>query len=75
MTWPTRPAAITRRWASSAGNWAKTQYAYARSFENFEIDFSFRTNDDSYAKSVDKLKAWYAQLDAELEAAVEGGDR
>ena len=50
----------------------EVQYAYARSFDIFEIDFSYRINDDSYAKSVVKLKAWYAQLDAELEAAVKG---
>ena len=49
----------------------EVQYAYAQSFKSFKIDFGYRTNDDSYSSSVDKLKVWYAQLDAELEAALE----
>ena len=49
----------------------ETEAAYVQSFKTFEIDFSYRTNDDSTLKSVGKLKAWYAQLDAELEAALE----
>jgi len=48
----------------------ETQYAYAQSFKTFEVDFSYRTNDDGYLKSVAKLQSWYKQLDAELEAAV-----
>ncbi len=49
----------------------ETQYAYAQSFKNFKIDFSYRTNDDRYIKSVSALKNWYKQLDEDLEAAVE----
>ena len=49
----------------------ETQYAYVQSFEHFKIDFSYRTNDDSYLSSVDRLKAWYQQLDQELEAVLE----
>ena len=49
----------------------ETQHAYAQSFTTFEVDFSFRTNDDKYVKSVAALQAWYKQLDEELEAAVE----
>lgn len=48
----------------------ETQHAYAQSFKSFKIDFSHRINDDSYLKSVDKLKAWYAELDEQLEAAL-----
>lgn len=48
----------------------ETQHAYAQSFKSFKIDFSYRINDDSYLKSVDKLKAWYAELDEQLEAAL-----
>ena len=48
----------------------ETQYAYAQSFKTFAVDFSYRTNDDGYLKSVAKLQSWYKQLDAELEAAV-----
>jgi len=49
----------------------ETQYAYAQSFKSFKIDFSYRSNDDSYLSSVAKLKAWYADLDQQLEAALE----
>ena len=48
----------------------ETQYAYVQSFKHFKTDFSYRTNDDSYLSSVDKLKAWYQQLDQELEAVL-----
>ena len=49
----------------------ETEYAYVQSFKGFKIDFSYRTNDDSYLGSVAKLSAWYRQLDEELEAALE----
>lgn len=49
----------------------ETQYAYAQSFKTFKIDFSYRTDDDRYIKSVAALQDWYKQLDADLEAAVE----
>lgn len=49
----------------------ETQHAYAQSFKSFKIDFSYRTDDDSYLSSVAKLQAWYAELDQQLEAALE----
>ena len=49
----------------------ETQYAYVQSFKTFKIDFSYRTEDDSYLSSVAKLTAWYQQLDQELEAVLE----
>lgn len=49
----------------------ETQYAYAQSFKTFKIDFSYRRNDDATLKSVAKLQAWYAELDRQLEAALE----
>lgn len=49
----------------------ETEYAYVQSYKGFKIDFSYRTNDDSYLGSVAKLSAWYRQLDEELEAALE----
>ncbi|MDE2747324.1 MAG: DinB family protein [Chloroflexota bacterium] len=49
----------------------ETQYAYVQSFKTFKIDFSYRVNDDAYLTSVDKLKAWYAELDQQLEAELE----
>lgn len=49
----------------------ETQQAYAQSYRNFKVDFSYRTNDDKFLKSVAALKAWYAQLDQDLEAALE----
>ena len=49
----------------------ETQHAYVQSFKSFKVDFSYRVNDDAYLTSVEKLKAWYATLDQELEAALE----
>ena len=49
----------------------ETEYAYVQSFKSFKIDFSYRSNDDSYHSSVAKLKSWYQQLDEEFEAALE----
>ena len=49
----------------------ETQHAYVQSFETFKIDFSYRTEDESYLGSVAKLTAWYQQLDKELEAELE----
>lgn len=48
----------------------ETQQAYVQSFKSFEVDFSYRVNDDSLLGSVAKLRAWYATLDHELEAAL-----
>lgn len=52
----------------------ETQYVYVQSFKTFKFDFSYRVNDDSYLKSVDKLKSWYAVLDQQLEAELEDID-
>ena len=49
----------------------ETEYAYVQSFKSFKIDFSYRTNDDSYLSSVAKLKSWYQHLDEDLEATLE----
>lgn len=49
----------------------ETQYAYAQSFKSFKIDFSYRVKDGAYLTSVAKLQAWYAELDQQLEAALE----
>ena len=44
--------------------------AYAQSFHNFKVDFSWRSDDDRYLTSTAALQEWYAQLDADLEAAL-----
>lgn len=49
----------------------EAQYAYVQSFKTFEVDFSYRANDDAYLTSVATLQAWYMQLDTELEAALQ----
>ena len=49
----------------------ETEYAYVQSFKTFKIEFSYLSNDDGLLTSVAKLKAWYKQLDEELEAVLE----
>ena len=49
----------------------ETQHAYAQSFHTFAVDFSWRSDDPRHASSVAALEQWYAQLDADLEAALQ----
>ncbi len=49
----------------------ETQHAYAESYKNFKVDFSYRRDDERHLTSVAALKEWYAQLDQNLEAALE----
>lgn len=46
-----------------------TQAAYVESFRTFKIDFT-SVSDDSLPATVSALRAWYARLDEELEAAL-----
>jgi hypothetical protein len=48
----------------------EVQHAYIQSFRTFQIDFSYRCPEPAMAGSVSRLAAWYAELDAALEAAV-----
>ena len=48
----------------------ETQYAYIQSFKTFQMDFAFSTKEADIATRVAKLKAWYADLDAELQETI-----
>lgn len=48
----------------------QVEVSYIGSFKTFKHSFSYAPVDLSLDTSVEKLKAWYAQLDAELEAAL-----
>jgi hypothetical protein len=45
--------------------------SYIEGFRTFEQDFDYRRADRSVAESIDKLKAWYAELDEDLRMALE----
>lgn len=49
----------------------ETQHSYAESFRTFAADFGYRHHDPSIAGDIKRLSAWHAELDAELEAALE----
>jgi hypothetical protein len=49
----------------------ETQHSYSRSFATFTRDLSYRNPDPALETSVAALKAWFAELDTELEAAIE----
>ena len=49
-----------------------TEQAYIQSFKSFKLDFSYRNQDPGIEGSVEKLFAWFGQLDGELKAVVEG---
>jgi hypothetical protein len=46
--------------------------AYIQSFKTFTLDFSYRNTTPGLERSVAQLKSWYAELDAELKATIEG---
>jgi hypothetical protein len=50
----------------------ETEHNYTRSFETFKRDLSYHNADPELERSVAALKAWYAELDRELEAVLEG---
>jgi uncharacterized damage-inducible protein DinB len=47
------------------------EHAYVESFRTFRQDFTYRNHDPGLEHSVAALKAWYAELDRNLMAAVE----
>jgi len=47
------------------------QHSYINSFETFKQNFSDFSDDDSLAKSTDKLKTMFSELDEKLENALE----
>ncbi|NDJ60872.1 MAG: hypothetical protein GYB67_07085 [Chloroflexi bacterium] len=49
----------------------EAQHMYIQSFQTFTFDYTYRVDDPELETSVAKLKAWYAQLDADLRAALE----
>lgn len=49
----------------------ETEYAYVQSFKTFKADFTYRNPDTELESSLSRLRAWYQQLDAELQAALE----
>lgn len=50
----------------------ETQVSYIESFKNFAQDFSYRNDEPSLERSVERLKAWYWKLDQELKSVLEG---
>ena len=46
------------------------EHTYVQSFRTFRQDFSYRNADPELERSVADLKAWFAQLDRELMAAI-----
>jgi hypothetical protein len=50
----------------------EVERAYIDSFKTFVLDFSYRNSTPGLENSVARLAAWYAELDAELKATIEG---
>jgi hypothetical protein len=49
----------------------ETQHAYVQSFKTFQADFSYRNEDTELARSVQRLKDWYQELDDALKEVLE----
>lgn len=50
----------------------ETQVAYTTAFKTFKQDFTYRHADQSVETSLASLKAWFATLDTNLNAALSG---
>jgi uncharacterized damage-inducible protein DinB len=50
----------------------EVEYSYIQSFKTFTLDFSYRNPEPGLETSVARLSAWYAELDRELKATIEG---
>lgn len=50
----------------------EVERSYIDGFKTFKQNFDYRHPDAGVTTSVEKLKAWYAELDRELEAALQG---
>ncbi len=50
----------------------EVEYAYIQSFKTFALDFSYRNTTAGLADSVRQLTAWFAALDQDLRATIEG---
>ena len=48
----------------------EVQVAYINSFKTFKLDFSYRHSDKTVETNLAQLKAWFAQLDADLDATL-----
>jgi hypothetical protein len=50
----------------------EVEYAYIQSFKTFALDFSYNNPTLGLAESVAQLTAWFAALDQDLRATIEG---
>jgi hypothetical protein len=48
----------------------ETEQCYVESFRTFSLSFDYRAEDPTLERDLARLRAWYAQLDAELHAAI-----
>ena len=49
----------------------EVEVSYIQSFKTFTQDFSYRNEDPSLERSVDRLTAWFGKLDRELKSVLE----
>lgn len=50
----------------------EVEQSYIDSFKSFKLDFAYRNTTPGLERSVAQLVAWYAELDADLRATIEG---
>ena len=49
----------------------EVEHAYLESFKHFTQNFDYRHPDPTIATSVDRLKAWFQTMDAEMKTSIE----
>src|SRR5262245_25476477 len=67
-----RPAATAPSLGELCREIGEIEHSYAVALRTFQQDFDWRTPDRSVERSVAALGAWYADLDRDLQDAIEG---
>ncbi|KAA3648801.1 MAG: hypothetical protein DWQ07_00990 [Chloroflexi bacterium] len=49
----------------------ETEFSYLQGFKTFKLTFDYKNEDLGLATSVERLTAWYAELDKDLRATIE----
>lgn len=65
------PGGTNKTFGELLREFGEVEHAYVEGFKAFKQDFNYRHPDTTIATSVERLKAWYKTLDADLKAAVE----
>ncbi len=67
-----RPAGENQSLGALCREIGEVQLSYIQSFETLQQDFSYRNQEAGLEGSVERLQAWFQELDGQLRAVIEG---